>query len=267
MVDVEIIYTKNLLHLGDCIYSLIFFYNIHDYLKNNNIFIYFYCLNDHYPQIKDFNNLDNVKIFSFECIPNNQKVYDLWIGSNDYNYNWYIAINEPIIAYDIFFCKYYNNILKIMNIPITIEKFLYKDNELLKRCMDINIRTNNNYDNIDFLINNGTPNSGQFDYNLLEFDNFIIKLSKKYNVVTTQKVENIKCTRDYNLTAKDIAAISLNIKNFIVIESGVVAGLYNEFLADNENVTIYKLSNYYYHFCSFKNFHHINNLQELHFLI
>ena len=156
--------------------------------------------------------------------------------------------------------------VKKMNIPVTIEKFVYKDTELLKRCVDINVRTNEYYNNIDFLINNATPNSGQFDYDLLEFNHFITKLSKKYNVVTTQKVESIKCTRDYDLTAKDIAAISLNIKNFIAIESGIIASLYNEYIVDNPNVTVYNLSKYDYHFCSFENFHYKKNLKELGFL-
>jgi hypothetical protein len=262
----KIIYTKNCLHLGDCIYSLIFFYNINEYLRNNNIVIYFYCINEHYPQINDFNNLDNVKIFSIDVIPNDKKVYDLWIGTSDYNYNWYKCINEPMIGYDVFFCKYYNNILKIMDIPITIEKFIYSDNKLSERCIYINERCNDYYKNIDFLINNSMPKSGQFDYNLLEFNNFIINLSKKYNVVTTQKVENIKCTRDFNLTAKDIASISLNIKNFIVIESGIIAGLYNEYLVDNPNVIVYNLSKYDYHYCSFKNFHLKKNIKDLNFL-
>ena len=244
-----------------------FFYNINEYLKNNNIFIYFYCNNENYTQINDFNNLSNIKIFSTDYLPNGQKIYDLWIGSNEYNYNWYIAITEPIIPYDIFFCKYYNNILKNMNIPVTIEKFIYKDKELTKRSNDINLRTNDYYKNIDFLINNGEPRSGQFNYNLFEFDNFLIELSKKYNIVTTQKIENIKCTRDYNLTVKDIASISLNIKNFIAIESGIIAGLYNEYLVDKSNIIVYNLSKFDYHFCSFKNFHLKKNINELKFLL
>jgi hypothetical protein len=263
----RIIYTKNLAHLGDCIYSLIFFYNIHEYLEENNIFIYFYCLNENYSQIHDFNNLNNVKVFSDNSIPNDKKIYDLWIGSNDYDYNWYNAIVEPIISYDTFFCKYYNNILKFMNISVTIKKFVYNDTSLNERCIDINLRTNNYYNNIDYLINNSQPRSQQFDYNIHEFNNYIIELSKKYNIVTTQKVENIKCTRDYNLTAKDIASISLNIKNFIVIESGIIAGLYNDYLVENPDVIVYNLSKYDYHVTSFKNFHFKKKLSEIAFLI
>ena len=67
--------------------------------------------------------------------------------------------------------------------------------------------------------------------------------------------------------AKGIAAISLNIKNFIVIESGIIAGLYNEYLVDNPNVIVYNLSKLDHHFCSFKNFHLKKNITELNFLI
>ena len=109
------------------------------------------------------------------------------------------------------------------------------------------------------MINNAIPNSEQFVYNLQEFDDFVTKLSEKYNVVTTQKVENIKCTRDNNLTAKDIAAIALNSKKFIFIESGVIAGLYNEYLVDNPDIVIYNLSKYDYHFCSFKKLDMLTN--------
>lgn len=105
---------------------------------DNNTLIYFYCDIAYYPQINDFNSLSNVKIFSSDnihCIfrQNNEKVYDLYIGSSDYNYNWYNAIVEPTIAYDAFFCKYHNNILRDMNIPVIIQKFVYKDDDLLTR--------------------------------------------------------------------------------------------------------------------------------------
>ena len=144
---------------------------------------------------------------------------------------------------------------------------MYKDNNLFDRCKHINSKTNNKYASIDFIINNSEPKSGQFDYNLNEFNNFIVELNKKYNIVTTQKVENIKCTRDDDLTAKDIAAIALNAKNIISIESGIIAGLYNKYIADNNNINFYNLSKYDYHECSFSNFHLKKNLNELLFLL
>jgi len=57
------IYAKNIYNLGDCIFILICFKQIEDYIKENDIFIYFYCREDHIIQIKDFNDSNNVTIF------------------------------------------------------------------------------------------------------------------------------------------------------------------------------------------------------------
>jgi hypothetical protein len=141
------------------------------------------------------------------------------------------------------------------------------DTELFSRCDNINKCTNNKYLNIDFLINNAYPMSGQINYDINEWNNFILQLSKKYNVVTTQKVHDIKCTRDDNLTVKDIASISLNITNFIFIESGVISGLYNKYITENSKVTVYNLSKYEYHKCSFHNFIWKSSINELRFLL
>jgi hypothetical protein len=255
MSEKTILYTKNLTHLGDCIYSIIMFKNIYEYLESNNIFIYFYCTHGNLQQVQDFNNSNNVIVSSETQIKNDIQIYDLWIGSPDYKYNWYSAINNTsFISYDMFFCKFYNNFLKLVNIPIQIDKFIYTDAELFSRCDNINNFTNNKYLDIDFLINNAYPMSGQIDYDINEWNNFILQLSKKYNIVTTQKVRDIKCTRDDNLSVKDIASISLNIKNFIFIESGVISGLYNKYITENSKVTVYNLSKYEYHKCSFQNF-------------
>lgn len=269
-MEKTILYTKNEFNLGDCIYSLIFFYNIADYINTNNIFIIFYCRDDNYPQINDFNNISNVIVLPISNGLPDTKIYDLWIGSPEYKYNWWTAIDESIIpyeTYDIFFRNFYNNFLELLTIPIKIDKFVYSDPDLCKRAMQINNRTNNKYMNVDFFINNGMPRSGQWDYNIYEFNEFILKLSKKYSVVTTQKVENVPCTRDDNLSAKDIAAVSTNVKNIIAIESGVIAGLYNTYITENPDVRMYNLSNSSQHKCSFKNFHYTKTLSELQFLI
>lgn len=262
------LFTKNLTHLGDCIYSIIMFKNIYEYLENNNIFVYFYCIDNNLQQVQDFNNSNNVIISSASKIPNNFKIFDLWIGCPDYNYNWYSVIKSvPFITYDMFFCNFYNNFLKIVNIPIKIDKFIYMDTDLFSRCDNINKATNNKYLNVDFLINNSYPMSGQIKYDVNEWNNFIIQLNKKYNIVTTQKVSDIKCTRDDNLSVKDIAAIALNINNFIFIESGVMSGLYNKYITENDKITVYNLSQYEYHKCSFPNFIRKSHISELNFLL
>jgi len=53
--------------------------------------------------------------------------------------------------------------------------------------------------------------------------------NQKYRLVTTTKVDGILCTMDDNLTVKDIAALSINVKVIIAINSGVVPGLLNKY--------------------------------------
>ena len=267
-MDQTIIYTKNEFHLGDCIYSSIMFKHIQEYIEKNNIIVYFYCNDEYIWQVRDFNNSANIIVESLNNIPSNAIVYNLWIGCTDYEYNWYSAFpKEDYAGYDVFFCNFYNNILKILEIPVVINSFTYSDADLIERCRLINERTENKYVDIDFLINNGTPCSGQLYYDANEWNNFITALSERYNVVTTQKVNNVKCTRDDNLSVKDIAAISINSKNIIAIESGVISGIYNTYVTDDPSKTVYNLSKEYVHRCSFANFNLKHSLGELAFLL
>jgi len=268
MENPRVIYTQNHYHLGDCVYSIIYLKNIYNYIETHNITIYFYCLNEYLDQVQDFNNSKNVIIQSTDNIPKNVHIYDLWIGSHTYEYNWWNSFNSSEYkSYDTFFCKYYNQISQILGIPVIIEKFIYYDNDLIDRCKSINSLHNNYYANIDFLINNGYPRSGQLDYDVNQWNEFIIELSKKTNVVTTQKVPGIKCTRDFDLKVKDIAAISLEAKNIIAIESGVISGFYNVYVTEDPTKTVYTLSKCNEHNCSFQNFIFKNGLNELYFLL
>lgn len=268
MEQFRTIYTKNIFHLGDCIYSLIMLKNIQDYIEKNNILVYFYCEDQYICQVRDFNTSSNVTIDSLGNIPPGIDPVDLWIGSHTHDYNFFMAgERDDYTAYDVFFCKYYNNILKKLDIPVVINQFTYSDSDLVDRCKNINERTNGKYMDIDFLINNSAPRSGQLDYNFQEWEEFIIELSKKYNVVTTQKVPNIKCTYDDNLTVKDIAAVALNAKQIIAIESGVMSGLYNTYITEDSSKKVYNLSRYHVHRCSFSNFIWYSTLNEIRFLL
>lgn len=262
------IYTKNAWHLGDCIYSSIMLKKIQNYIEENDIVVYFYCEDEYIWQVRDFNNSANIIVESIRELPPGVDVHDLWMGCTDYEYNWFSAITkEDFISYNSYFCDLYNEILRKLEIPVVINSFTYSDTDLVDRCKRINEQTNGKYLDIDFLINNGAPRSGQLNYDINEWDNFITKLGEKYNVVTTQKVNNIKCTRDDNLPVKDIAAISLNAKNIIAIESGVTSGLYNTYVTEDPSKTVYTLSKEYVHGCSFPNFNFKVSLRELEFLL
>jgi len=256
------IYTKNDYHLGDNIFCCIVFDKIKDHIENNNIFINHYCTPDNIEQISEFADSKNIKILPIDQIPKNEKIIDLWIGSGDYNYNYFNS-NEP---YNDFLMKFYNNILKQINIPITINDFVFDNKELVEKEKVINEKTNNKYRNIDYLFLNGAPRSGQLTYDKNEWDSIIKRFSEKYNVVTTQKIEGINCTRDDNLSAKDISAISKNAKKIIAIDSGVGAGLFNKEVIDNvENV--YYLCEHGKCRCSFPNFIFKTNIADMVFLL
>ena len=73
-----------------------------------------------------------------------------------------------------------------------------------------------------------------------DWNNFCIILNKKYKIITTKKVDGILCTLDDNLSLKDIASLSTNIKNIIAINTGVVPGLLNEYTLNNIIIKIIK---------------------------
>ena len=262
----SIIYTKNEFHLGDNIFCCIFFCKIKKYIEENNIFIKHYVFEtENIPQIKEFIYSKNIELLDIANMPTNDKVYDLWIGSNDYIYNIWKKEGNEDKYYDVFLCKFYNNILKELNIPVTINQFIFDDDDFLHISDEINNRTNNKYKNIDILFMNGVPRSGQINY-YDDYDNIIIKFSKKYNIITTKKIENIKCTRDDNLSAKEIASISKNANKIIAIDSGISAGLFNTHVINNVE-KVYYLCSHSHCICSFPNFIFKESINKLLFLV
>ena len=101
--------------------------------------------------------------------------------------------------------------------------------------------TLNKYTDLDILILNSTPRSGQYYKNDAEWNPLILKLNEKYKIVTTENVPGVNCTQDDGLTVKDIAAISTNSKKIIAVSSGVITGLFNTYTLNNVEV-IYTLS-------------------------
>lgn len=259
--DGRTIHIKNEFHLGDTIFNFVMFYNIMDYIEKNDIFIIYYCESEYINQVSYFNMSKNITILPLEKMPTDgTKIYNGWIGCGDYGPSYF----EGFEYYDVFLCKFHNNFLNALDIPIEMQHFVYEDPDLYVRYENINKRTNNKYRNIDILINNGTPRSGQLHYDLDIWNSIITEFSKKYNIVTTQKVDGIKCTRDDNLTAKDIASISTNAKKIIAIDSGLAAGFYNTYTFNNVN-QIYMLHKE--HNWSYPKIITKKNINELTFLL
>jgi hypothetical protein len=216
-----IYYIHNEYHLGDNIFNMILFYNTKDYIENNNILINYYCQSRYLNQVVEFVPSKNIHLFSIDKKP--KKSLELWINNKYFLYNHDNKENHKI-SFNKFYINFFNIALNKLRIPIKLNKFVYTDKDLLIRYEMLNEK----YKNIDILVLNSQPLSEQYNYNKTEWDNYIILLNKKYKIATTTKVnENVLCTMDDNLTIKNIAAVSTNVKVVIAINSGVVPGLLN----------------------------------------
>jgi hypothetical protein len=216
----------NSFHLGDNIFTLIYLCNIKDTIINNNITINFYILNENIDSVKDFVCCDNIHLYDISTKPSD--AIDTWIGSQEYEHNFYKYASNNKEEFDIFLPLFFTELAKKINLP-GITEFTYKDEDLLNRYNNLNT----NYKNIDFLIINANPESGQFNIDKLQWDTFIQNLSTRSKVVTTEKVNNIVSTRDNNLSLKDIAAISTHAKYIIAVNTGPIVGCFNTYTFEN----------------------------------
>lgn len=259
----RIIKIYNDFHLGDNIFNFILFYNIKDYIENNNIYIEYYCYSYYYDQVKEFNCSKNITLYTIEeC---GKQGIQLWIGNSDFeihNFNFFTTDKQEK-GLDEFLVIFFNQFLKIAIIDVKINKFEYQDNDLQVRYKQINSKTNNKYLNLDVLILNSIAMSGQY-YEQDSWVDFIKKINKKKRIATTEKIDDIVCTRDDNLTIKDIAAISTCAKIIIMVNSGVAPGLFN-----NETLNYVKAIYCFDYNYIYKNpvIKDTQNIDELYFLI
>ena len=212
-------YFYNIYHLGDNVYSMYFFNKLKDYLETNNIHILYYLNEQYINQVSEFIISKNIHIFPI----NIKKGIDLWIENK--NLPFTLSISKSLgLSYNNFYKIFFNSISKKLNIPFNITSFYYEDNELIERYE----RLPEKYKNIDVLIVNSLPMSGQFEYIEDHWINLIIQFSKKYKTVITKKINHqVNCTLDDNLSIKTIGAMSIKAKVIIAVNTGVVSGLLN----------------------------------------
>ena len=234
-------------HLGDNIINFIFFYQIKEYIESNNIIILYRCHQQYHRNLSELNCSKNIIILPWENIG-----YILWQRT-------VYEICKPGFSIEDILCLMFNVFLINHNIPIQVDKFEYKDDDLFKRFDKLDDK----YKNIDILIINSTPLSGQLKYDKNEWNEFIINLSKKYKIVTSETVnENILSAQ--HLSVKDVAAIATNVKNIIAIHTGPSIPLHNtDILNKVENIYMF---NDYSNF-STRKIKKTTHIQELLFLL
>jgi len=207
----KIIEVNNRFHLGDQIINFIFFYKIKNYIESNNIIIHYYCNQQHHKNILDFKCSENIKLFNYE-----EKGYQLWQGTV-HNYHF---IEDKL-------CIMFNECLKYYKITITIDTFVYEDMNLFERLPHLD-----KYKDVNVLVINSHPYSGQYHYDKNSWDEFIIKLSQKYVVATTEKVNDTILSL-HDVSVKNIASIALHVKIIIAVNTGPSIPLYNTHILNN----------------------------------
>lgn len=223
----RIIYCYNQYHLGDNIFSYILFYNIKDYIEKNDIIISYFAKPEYHSQLKEFNPSKNIILNDYY----EEKGFNLWIGNREIFRNCHNEYNNIpyYIKFNIFLTNFFNDCLNVFNIQYQLQTFKYTDEDILYRYEKLSEK----YKNIDILIINSYPCSGQYNYNVNEWNSYIYELNQKYNIVTTLKVNGVNCTLDEGLSIKDIAGLSTKVKVIIAINTGVVVPLLNTYTLSN----------------------------------
>jgi len=208
-------------HVGDHIFNLKFFFNIAPILKQESIHInYYFKPTNFVKELVRYTNPDVVTLVpttAFHTIP--QPAHNLWMGHSKNG-----MIFESF--FDVYFREYYKCILSILQLDKhNISCDIYQPEEYL---LDVYNGLDDKYKNLDILILNNLPQSGQFNYDKTQMDDLCLFLHSLFNVaVSTYINDDIKCTEKDNLTIQDIGAIATHCKYVVGVHSGPMVGCYN----------------------------------------
>jgi len=250
--------------------NLRFFYVISNHLKSNNINIIYYYDPEYIKNVDELkryvddttlkivpltdkpknaiiigNETGNTEQLKYKSDGNAPVLYQLWMADNINNFSH--------VNVDTYYPIFYSNILRILKLDkYSIDTSLYQKEDYLLGIYD---KLDSKFKELDILIINSTPNSGQFDYNKEKMDAMCVRLFSKYKVAVTTYVNNtIPCTMTDGLKIQDIGAISTQAKYIIGVNSGVITSCFNLHTKENVKLWIFLSKS---ERCVFK---HINNV-------
>jgi len=221
--DKKVIEVENGCHMGDQFINFMFFTQIKEFLEKENIYIKYYCWPQYHANLHDFNPSNNISIHSLQE-PYKKKYYELWQGGH---IGQIAPIHIKNVAEDLLVFMF-NNFLKNYNLNISVNNWIYENIKIKDwyNNLDTNLK------DIDILIVNSSPRSGQYRYDKPLWDRYIQKLNSSCKIATTEFVSNeVISLHTYNL--KDITAISINVKYIIAINTGPLLPLFNTYTLNN----------------------------------
>jgi len=226
-------------HLGDNVYHLNFLRKL-VHLTDDN-FVY-YVKSDYLDELNKhiLGYEDSISLRSLN--ERRSTAINAWIGEIYYQH-------PNKFMYDKFYIDWFNYLTnKIYNKDMNID--MYSDYLLLSAKVP----------GYDILVVNSIPYSGQFEKQTELLDDVIKKLSKRYHIITTKKVDDIECTLDKELSLLDIGVLSVNSNNIIAIDTGPHSVCINKWTMQNVNSWIVAHNTNSF---SFNNIRHARNLNEL----
>ena len=195
---------KSETHLGDCLLHAHFMRKVVE--QNPNITFDFYLIDKHWVQTQEYiSDIPQIKCLKYHECPT--KHLRGWVGQFGIP-----PLPCPLDGLRLFS---YRNLSKIMNIecPFKSEYDLLFDN--------IKIKNGYNTPEFDVLLINSVPLSNQINYNEKDYINFCKKIyNRGKTIITSNKIEGIPCTSDFNLTVMGIGGLSTKCK----IITGIVTG-------------------------------------------
>jgi hypothetical protein len=197
-----------------------FLYSLRDILKEKNICINFYYDNTYIKgflkELERYSIPDIIVLLPKHLTP--YYAFETWIAHPIGN----ITFNSWSLWYEL----KQGQMLDYMKLDKTyIDSSFWIDEPYL---LDLYKTLPPSYQNMDVLVINSAAFSGQYSKGPEEMDDLCRFLNKSYTVVTTRKVDGIKCTLDADFRIQDIAAIATHCKYVVAIMTGPFNGIFNK---------------------------------------
>jgi len=208
----KVVHFHNDSHYGDHIFNLKFFLVNTKILKERGIQIHYYY---HDGYIRDRSELEayiDPEVVHLHTMAEKPKSsIQIYIG------NQIGGLSHR--KFKTFMIEFYKQIVRHLGLTdLNIDLSLFQKEDYL---LDIYAKLDPKFQNVDILVLNSPPASGQFSgYDQAKFDALATRLSKRYKVAVITAVNDIACTRTDGLKLRDIGAVSTHAKFIIGMNSG-----------------------------------------------
>jgi hypothetical protein len=163
-------------------------------------------------------NPDTVKLVTYDNKPSDS--INLWMRDS------IDGVTKD--TFDTYYSLFYAKILNILGLQnLSIDTSLYQKEDYL---LDIYNKLDPKFKDVDILLINSAPQSGQGGYDKGRMDAMCVRLVNKYKIVTTSPVnDTIVCTLNDGLKMQDIGAISTHAKYIIGVHTGPLIPCFNSY--------------------------------------